>query len=85
MIQLIKQTEPYEAVVWAQGSHMEIVFGRCHWGNYICLPVMDIGCNIGPLSDNHWNAENLAYTQLSTEDAISIADGLKELSDYISL
>jgi hypothetical protein len=85
MIQLIKKTEPYEAIVLAQGSHMEIVFGRCRWGNYICMPVMDIGCSLDDLSNNHWNAKNLAYTHLSTEDAISIAGGLKELSNYISL
>ena len=76
---------PYECSVSARGSFFQIILGRFGHGTYICVPNYDIGCDLACLTDSFWNIERLCSTGLSTVDAISIADALVVISEYIDL
>lgn len=80
----IRLTDPYEAEVTARGSLFHLIVGTHKYGNYICIPNLDIGTELASLSDYFWNYERLTgCTDLSDTDARSIVHALAEINELI--
>lgn len=48
-----------------------MIVGSHEYGNYICIPNLNIGTELASLSDRFWNYERLKeYTNLSEVDAV---------------
>lgn len=85
IIPLQLESEPYEVEVSARGSYFHLLIGHHAYGNYICIPNMDIGTELASLSDSFWNLERLRNTKLKKVDACSVAYALLELSKYVNM
>lgn len=85
-IQTIKtESEPYEAVVSAEGSRFHIIFGSQQNGNFLCIPDWHTGCELSYLEDVFWSHESILGNDemFGYENATAIAYALKELSRII--
>ena len=85
IIPLQLDSEPYEVEVSARGSYFHLLIGHHAYGNYICIPNLDIGTELASLSDSFWNLERLSSTKLKKVDACSVAYALLELSKYVNI
>lgn len=85
IIPLQLESEPYEVEVSARGSYFHLLVGHHAYGNYICIPNLDIGTELASLSDVFWNLERLRNTKLKKVDACSVAYALLELSKYVNI
>ena len=65
----------YEAEINGRGTYFHILAGRHKYGNYLCIPNHDIGCE---LSDIFWNEERLSHL-IRKVDAVTVATGLVHL------
>lgn len=63
------------------GRHSEIraILGKYSYGNFICIPSLNIGCPMADWSDIIWNIRNLRDC-IGEVDATTVAAGLQELS-----
>jgi hypothetical protein len=76
-VEVIKTTkEKSELIISSRGSKMHIVVGKYAQGNYLCIPMQGVGCELADLSDEFWNSERISQ-QLNLVDAISISTALK--------
>lgn len=76
------------------GSHYElriesrsgflIIIGSTTLGNFACIPDFDKGCHLVGLKDRFWNSERLCSI-MNKIDAITIANALYAIADYIDL
>ena len=85
VIRIISLDSPCEIEVRARGSSLHVLLGSHAYGNFICIPNWDIGCELASLSDSFWNLERLCNAGLRVVDAISVVDAFVALSDYTSL
>ena len=86
-IRLIQtSSEPYEAIVNAEGCSFHILFGSQCNGNFLCIPNWHTGCELSYLEDVFWNQESIMGQDESFgyENATAIAYALKELNMIIS-
>lgn len=65
----------HELLINARGSSFLAVLGHYTHGNYICIPLLDVGCSLTYWSDVFWNTEKLSQV-MDTIDAITIASAL---------
>ena len=79
-LQLLAHSEYHkEAVINARGSSFHVITGSYEYGNYLCVPNMDFGCELSYLSDTFWNAERIKRHLESPYDVESLVSGLKFL------
>lgn len=74
------------------GSHYEmyvesrsvliITFGKTSSGNFLCIPNINVGCELGALKDRFWNKERL-ISVLGKIDGITVEEALHTVSDLI--
>ncbi|MEQ8156519.1 MAG: DUF6618 family protein [Clostridiaceae bacterium] len=81
-LKLKRNIHPYEMEVSARGSYFHIIFGRHAYGNFLCIPNWDVGCELVDYSDTFWNTECLSK-QLKKVDAISVAQALAAVKQYL--
>ena len=62
----------YEAEINGRGTYFDVITGRHRYGNYICIPNRDIGCELSDYSDIFWNQERLSQ-HLKKVDAVTVA------------
>lgn len=72
-----------EMVVTSRGSYFHVIFGSHSYGNYICIPNWDVGCELADYSDTFWNTERLSRV-ISYENAITIATAVKEAGQILN-
>ena len=79
------ETEPYEAVVSAEGYSFHILFGSQCNGNFLCIPDWHTGCELAGLTDVFWNVGSISGNDESFnyENATAVAYALKELGQLI--
>lgn len=78
-IQLLYENDCiYEAEIKGRGTYFHVIVGRHRYGNYICIPNHDIGCELSDYSDVFWNQERLSQ-HLKDVDAATVAYGLVHL------
>ena len=68
----------YEAEIDGRGTYFHILAGRHKYGNYLCIPNHDIGCELSDFSDIFWNEERLSHL-IRKVDAVTVATGLVHL------
>lgn len=82
-IDVIRTTIPYEMNLSFNGNSYHIIVGKHRYGNYICIPNWDIGCELAFFSDTFWNIERLTRHMAKTE-AKAIVKGLKLVHETFS-
>lgn len=76
---LLRRTSgQYEAEIRGRGSYFHILAGRHKYGNYLCIPNHDVGCELSDFSDIFWNEERLR-SLMQEVDAVTVAGGLAHL------
>lgn len=68
----------YEAEISGRGTYFHILAGRHRYGNYLCIPNHDVGCELSGFSDIFWNEERLSHLMRKV-DAVTVAAGLAHL------
>ena len=64
----------YEAEINGRGTYFHILAGRHRYGNYLCIPNHDIGCELSDFSDIFWNEERIG-SLMRKVDAVTVATG----------
>ena len=72
----------YEAVINARGASFHVIAGKYQNGNYLCVPNMDLGCELSHFSDTFWNAERIRQHLDNPVDVESLVCGIKALCNY---
>lgn len=72
----------YEAVITARGTSFHVIAGKYQNGNYLCVPNMDLGCELSHFSDTFWNAERIRQHLGNPVDVESLVCGIKALCNY---
>lgn len=67
-----------EAEIEGRGSYFHIIAGRHKYGNYLCIPNIDVGCELSRFGDLFWNTERLSL-HMRKVDAVTIATGVAEI------
>ncbi len=75
---LRKTSGQYEAEISGRGTYFHILAGRHAYGNYLCIPNHDVGCELSDFSDIFWNEERLRNLMRKV-DAATVAAGLTHL------
>lgn len=68
-----------EAVITARGTSFHVITGSYAYGNYLCVPNMDFGCELSLLSDIYWNTERISKHLHNPVDVESLVSGIKTL------
>lgn len=68
----------YESEINGRGTYFHILTGRHRYGNYLCIPNHDVGCELSDLSDIFWNEERISHL-MRRADAVTVATGLAHL------
>lgn len=68
----------YEAEISGRGTYFHILAGRHKYGNYLCIPNHDVGCELSKFTDVFWNEEKLRGLMRKV-DAVTVAAGLAHL------
>lgn len=68
-----------ELKICGRGSCYHVVLGYCSYGNYLCIPDMDIGCGLSSLTDTFWNYKKLSGL-VGEADAVTISRGLNDFA-----
>jgi len=68
----------YEAEISGRGTYFHVLAGRHKYGNYLCIPNHDVGCELSDFSDIFWNEERLRGL-MRKADAVTVATGLVHL------
>lgn len=72
----------YEAEINGRGTYFHILAGRHKYGNYLCIPNHDIGCELSDFSDIFWNTERINGLMRQV-DAVTVATGLVYLPSLV--
>ena len=85
-IQLLRQTLSIkEAVITSRGTRFHVITGNYQYGNFLCVPNMDFGCELSYLSDTFWNRERIAKHLDNPYDVESLVCGIKALGSLDSI
>lgn len=68
----------YEAEINGRGTYFHILAGRHRYGNYLCIPNHDVGCELSDFSDILWNEQRIS-SFMHKVDAVTVAAGLVHL------
>ncbi|PWJ51574.1 DUF6618 family protein [Faecalicatena contorta] len=77
---LCSNAQGYEVEITGRGTYLHAIIGKHRYGNYICIPNHDVGCELSDYSDVFWNRERLSK-QLKEADAITVAYALCHLKE----
>lgn len=80
-IRLLESCEKsYEVEITGRGTYFHAIIGKHRYGNFICIPNHNVGCELSDFSDEFWNRERLSG-QLKKVDAVTVACGLTHLKE----
>ncbi len=79
-VEVTNRTETgYEVKISGRGSSFYAIIGSYEYGNYICIPSWQVGCELASLKDTFWNLEQLQQ-QMSKVDAITLATAIAAIA-----
>lgn len=78
LILLHRMPGGYEAEINGRGTYFHILAGRHRYGNYLCIPNHDVGCELSDFSDILWNEQRIS-SLMRKVDAVTVATGLVHL------
>lgn len=70
----------YELEIEGRGTYFHAIVGKHSYGNFICIPNHDVGCELSDYADVFWNRERLSH-QLKKVDAATVACALPYLKE----
>ena len=73
----------YEAEIQGRGTYFHILAGQHKYGNYLCIPNHDTGCELSDFSDLFWNTQRISG-HMRKVDAITVATGLVSLQTLLA-
>lgn len=73
----------YEAEINGRGTYFHILAGKHRYGNYLCVPNHDVGCELSDFSDILWNTQRISGLMRKV-DAVTVATGLVHLPFLLS-
>lgn len=73
----------YEAELNGRGTYFHIIAGRHKYGNYLCIPNHDVGCELSDFSDILWNTQRIKGL-IREVDAVTVATGILHLPSLAS-
>lgn len=71
----------YEAEINGRGTYFHVIAGRHKYGNFLCIPNHDIGCELADFSDIRWTIERLCMHPIRKVDAVTVAAGISHLEE----
>lgn len=78
-VEVLRKTSfTVEAEVKGRGSSFTVIAGKYSYGNYLCIPEINVGCPMSRWDDLFWNRERLSGLMNETDSA-TIAAGMKAL------
>jgi hypothetical protein len=77
---LRKADAVYELAIDGRGTYFHVIAGTHSYGNFICIPNHDVGCELADYSDVFWNRERLSR-HLKKADATTVACALPYLKE----
>jgi len=80
--EITRGRSPYEMMVRSRSNRFHVIFGEHAYGNFLCIPDWNVGCEIAGINDTFWNHERLSK-QLKKTDAITIAYALAAVDEYL--
>jgi hypothetical protein len=66
----------------SRGNYYHVIVGKHDYGNYVCIPNWDVGCELADYVDYFWNVERLSK-RLKKEDAITVATAIREVKKLL--
>ena len=75
----VTKTGQYEAEIEGRGTYFHVIAGRHKYGNFLCIPNFNIGCELSDLSDLNWITERLSMFSMRKVDIITVATGISHL------
>lgn len=66
----------------SRGNYYHVIVGKHDYGNYVCIPNWDVGCELADYVDYYWNVERLAK-RLKKVDAITVATAIREIKKLL--
>ncbi len=67
----------YEAEINGRGTYFHILAGRHKYGNYLCVPNHDVGCELSDFSDIFWNEERIGVNNFMSCHRFNLIHCLK--------
>lgn len=67
-----------EAEILGRGSSFTILVGQSSVGNYLCIPMLSVGCPLADWCDRFWNLEHLIPLMNET-DAVTVVFGIEAM------
>ena len=74
-----KKNSLVEVEIEGRGSCCQVIVDSGTFGNYLCIPSMDIGCALAQITDYYWNTRRLSH-HLGVVDATTITTALQYLN-----
>lgn len=71
-----------EFEVQSRGSYYHVIIEKHDYGNYVCIPNWEVGCELADYSDTFWNTERLS-NHLRIADAVTIVTAIKEIQKFL--
>lgn len=80
-IHLLNRSEQScEIEITGRGTYFHLIVGQHRYGNYLCIPNHDVGCELSFHQDVFWNTERLS-SLIKKVDAVTVAYGLSHLEE----
>jgi hypothetical protein len=71
-----------EFEIRSRGHYYHVIVGTHAFGNFVCIPNWNVGCELSDFSDLFWNVERLTKCFRKT-DAITVATAIKNVGNII--
>lgn len=71
-----------EFEIRSRGHYYHVIIGAHDFGNFVCIPNWDVGCELSDSSDLFWNLERLERG-FSKTNAITVATAIKNVGTVI--
>ncbi len=80
-IDAIRVTAPgqYEAEINGRGTYFHVIIGHHKYGNFLCMPNHNIGCELADFSDVRWTIGRLSMRPIRKVDAVTVATGISHM------
>ena len=68
------------AEIKGRGSSFTVIAGEYPYGDFLCIPEINVGCPLSRWDDLFWNQERL-FSLMNETDAVTISYGVKALME----
>ncbi len=62
-----------------RGTYFHVIIGHHKYGNFLCMPNHNIGCELADFSDVRWTIGRLSMRPIRKVDAVTVATGISHM------